>query len=419
MSKFNSKVIELSESKSGNYFDITGRLCYLDDFNANGIMLKSSDKLQSNIDTLVNMPVVAYYEWDWDGNENLGGHEAYQGMDGKLKFGTSAVGTHTKVWIQNDMVKPVYSEIEKELPCIYATARVWTRFENFSRVIKKLYYEGNLYSSWELEPKSIKEEESDIQAMPNPRSTEEWEFLSNCLLGFGNGNNPAYGDTSKVMELSSEQKSIQKELSEALAKDLEIESKKQEGSNKDSVERSANMEKTIAELQAQLSEKDEAIKNLEATVSELSNKVSGIEQSEQDKKNLEKSELEEKLIKATETIEALSTKVAELEPFKAQVEAIEAEKAELEKAEKIEQLKSLATEGDFIKVEEFETSEELKSMLENLDENGIKLVKAERVLSTIQVEKSTDKKVETSAKQELSEKEVNKKDFMSEFLGLN
>lgn len=416
MSKFNSKVIELSESKSGNYFDITGRLCYLDDFNANGIMLKSSDKLQSNIDTLVNMPLVAYYEWDWEGNENLGGHEAYQTYDGKIKFSTSAVGTHTKVWMQNDMVKPVYSETEKELPCIYATARVWTRFENFSRVIKRLYYEGKLYTSWELEPKDIKEESSDIQAMPNPRSCEEWEFIGNCALG--EGIDPAYGETSKVMELSSEQKSIQKELSEALAKDLEIEaSKKQEESIKDSSERSAIVEKTIAELQAQLSEKDEAIKKLEATVSELSNKVSGIEKSEQDKKNLEKSELEEKLIKATETIEALNTKVAELEPFKAQVETIEAEKAELEKVAKIEQLKSLATEGDFIKVEEFETSEELKSMLENLDENGIKLVKAERILSTVKVEKSTEKK--EAVKQELSEKEVNKKDFMSEFLGLN
>ena len=175
------------------------------------------------------------------------------------------------------------------------------------------------------------------------------------------------------------------------------------------------MEKTIAELQAQLSEKDEAIKKLEATVSELSNKVSGIEKAEQDKENLEKSELEEKLIKASETIEALNTKVAELEPFKAQVEAIEAEKAEADKVAKIEELKTLATDGGFIKVEEFETSEELKTMLENLDEKGIKVMKAERVLSTIKVEKS-EKKDELTGKKELSEKDTTVTDFMSAFL---
>lgn len=414
MEKFNSKIVELSESKSGNYFDITTRLCYLDDYNANGIKLLSGEKSLESVKTLVNTPVVAMYEWDWDGNENLGGHGAYEDYNGKIKFQSTAVGTHTESWIANDKVKPVFSEEEVELPCVFSKARIWTRFENFSRVIKKLYNEGNLYTSWELEPKQIQEESTDIQAIPNPRSSNEWEFLSNCLLG--DGVKPAYGSNSKVLMLSTEQSNAQKELSEALLKDLEIENKKQEeSSNKDSNERSLNMEKTIAELQAQLSEKDEAIKKLETTVSELSNKVSGIEKAEQDKENLEKSELEEKLIKASETIEALNTKVAELEPFKAQIEAIEAEKAEAEKVAKIEELKALATDGGFIKVEEFETSEELKTMLENLDEKSIKVMKAERVLSTIKIEKS-EKKDELTGKKELSEKDTTNTDFMSAFL---
>ncbi|GAF86408.1 unnamed protein product, partial [marine sediment metagenome] len=58
------KLIEISEGaskKEGNFYDVTTSLCYLNEYNLNGIRL-IGETLDDNIKTLLNTPVVAYME---------------------------------------------------------------------------------------------------------------------------------------------------------------------------------------------------------------------------------------------------------------------------------------------------------------------------------------------------------------------
>ena len=51
-----SEVVEISESKT--YLELTSRICYYDDTNANGVLLPS-ENAEDKAQTLVNMPVPA------------------------------------------------------------------------------------------------------------------------------------------------------------------------------------------------------------------------------------------------------------------------------------------------------------------------------------------------------------------------
>lgn len=130
-------------------------------------------------------------------------------------------------------------------------------------------------------------------------------------------------------------------------------------------------------VQSQLSEKDTKIAELSK---ELSEKVDA-------------------LTKVAEESKAKDTQIAELTPFKAQVEKAEADKKEAELAEKREQLKTYATKGGYIKKEELETSEEIKSAIAEVDEAKIKGIIADRIIAELDKKDSKDSKTETSESQ--------------------
>ena len=93
-----SEVVEISESKT--YLELTSRICYYDDTNANGVLLPS-ENAEDKAQTLVNMPVQAKYRTNIAGLPTFSGHEMYKDENGNVTFGTESIGTHTEVYIEN------------------------------------------------------------------------------------------------------------------------------------------------------------------------------------------------------------------------------------------------------------------------------------------------------------------------------
>lgn len=144
-------------------------------------------------------------------------------------------------------------------------------------------------------------------------------------------------------------------------------------------------------MEATIAEKDSKIKELEGVVSEkdtlLSEKVDAI------------TKLGEELSSKDEVIKEKDTEISSLQPYKEQIEAAEKVKQEAEIAEKKESLKKLAIKGGYISSEEVETSEEIKTLIDSLNENGIKTIIAERVIAKLD-EKKEDVEVSENTKVE-------------------
>lgn len=121
--------------------------------------------------------------------------------------------------------------------------------------------------------------------------------------------------------------------------------------------------------------------NLDDTAKLLSEKETTIKDLEEklEKSNKELSEKVESVNKLGDEVADLKKQVSELTPFKEQVEKAETEKKEAELAQKKEDLKQFALKGGYITEEEIETSEEIKKMIEEIDETGIKVLRAERI----------------------------------------
>ena len=205
--KFASQVIELSEHPS--YLELVDRVCYYDASNANGVQLDYNEDSLEKAKSLIDMPVVAFYLSDKDGKPSLGGHAVTRTKNG-IKFGTSAIGVHTNVWIEDAEVE-LSSGGTVTKKCLFSSMKIWNRYENMVNAVKRLYDEDRLYNSWEISVSSYKFEN-------NTKKLIDYEFIGNALLGEAV---PAYGSASKVLTMAS----IDEEdpcllIAEALSADL-------------------------------------------------------------------------------------------------------------------------------------------------------------------------------------------------------
>ena len=87
------------------------------------------------------------------------------------------------------------------------------------------------------------------------------------------------------------------------------------------------------------------------------------------------------IIKANEEITSLRAEVESLTKYKEMFEKAELEKAEKELAEKQENLKKYAIKSGYITLDEIETSEEIKKLIDAVDENGIKAIIVDRLMA--------------------------------------
>jgi hypothetical protein len=219
---FSSKPIELSETKT--YLELKDLVCYYDAPNLNGVELPS-DTAEEYAQGLVDMPVYACYKANQDGEPSFSGHCAYIDEDGELAFATIPIGVHTAVSIENHDV--VVGDETKNLPCLIASQRIWTRNKNAIAAVKRLYELGELHNSWEIE--------TDEYTFSNGiKHITKYTFLGNTFLGWDNGVDPAYGKSAKVFSLSS--KNVNENelmIAEAIAKDVSenLKNKNKEDSN--------------------------------------------------------------------------------------------------------------------------------------------------------------------------------------------
>ena len=97
--------------------------------------------------------------------------------------------------------------------------------------------------------------------------------------------------------------------------------------------------------------------------------------------NSEISEKNDAIIKANEEITALKSEVETLTKYKEMFEQAEAEKAADELAKKKKCLSEYAVRSGYISSEEIESSEEIKKLIDAVDENGIKAIIVDRLMA--------------------------------------
>lgn len=426
--KFTSQFnIILSESdKSSTKADVKFVIC---DFNPNknGTAL-NRETIEDWVSTLVGQPVVGKVETSSTGVTDFTSHNAkiVEKVDSsgkkfkKVEFDTSAFGTFNDVAIE--------TIDDKEY--IVANAHIWKRYDQAYEVLKTRA--DSIKTSWEIR---VSESHMETVNGKSVKVIDKGEFIGHALLG--SSVTPAY-DSSGVVQVASTNE-IDFELAEALCSDIEKHEQEKEGevlpkkvtevsalSARDlhqkvkeslnpkgyssnpyysvwevypeehkvlayDIDRSSNDdymvftysvvdstvtigEGTEAKLSQLLAEKEPVV-SMSKQIEELS------EQLDQKKTDL---------IEASERIVTLESSVKELEPFKVEFEAAKQARIERELSEKKESLKELATQSGYITEEDLETSE-IKQLIDNADEPGIKLLIAERVISQNQSKKETTK----------------------------
>ena len=114
---------------------------------------------------------------------------------------------------------------------------------------------------------------------------------------------------------------------------------------------------------------------LTVSIAEVNTKIAELE--------AEISTKDDGIIKSGEEIAKLKTEISELSPFKEKFEKAEQERIENELKEKKETIISSITKSGLITREEIEASEELKGYVENLDEKSLKAVLADRYIASL------------------------------------
>lgn len=202
------QVIDIAEHTS--YLELTSRVCFYDEPNLNNDMLPTDETTLERANSLVNMPVQAKYRLSPSGEPTFSGHEMKKSKStGEITFGTSSVGTHTEVYIENDNVD-VNGTI-KNLPCLFAKYRIWKRYKNVVAAAQRLFSLGKLYSSWEINTYQYIFDRGI-------RKITDYEFLANCLLGYEYAY-PSYGTSANAINMA-QLNDNQLMIAEALSQDL-------------------------------------------------------------------------------------------------------------------------------------------------------------------------------------------------------
>ena len=413
--EMSSNVIELSEHKT--YIELTRRLCYYDYPNLNGVQL-NSDTAEEKAQSLLMQPVVAKYKRIRN-KDDLGGHECSVDNKGNVTFGTVPIGVNVAVEIKNDTVNINNNTVET--PCLFATSRIWTRNKNVCSAIKRLFAEGKLHSSWEILTENA-------EYVNNVKILKDYVFEADALLG--STSNPAYGECATTLCVASaEDPEIL--LSEAIANDFNIDNSEtkedktlkikenesvvtSENENADVVtdevvetsQETENVETTETTETVSETREAKAEKIEDTTADENTEKSEESNSDNTDTSNEEvvsdtdtiianlKQEIVEKndaIIKANEEIANLKAVNESLVQYKEMYEKIEAEKAADELAKKKKCLSEYAVRSGYISSEEIESSEEIKKLIDAVDENGIKAIIVDRLMA-----QKNDVVVETS-----------------------
>lgn len=222
-------------------------------------MLPYDDTTLAKAQTLVDMPVQAKYRLNSLGEPTFSGHEMKKSKaTGEISFGTSSVGTHTDIYIEDDNVE-VNGTIKK-LPCLFAKYRIWKRYNNVVAAVRRLFDLGKLYSSWEI---------NTFQYLFDMgiRKIINYEFIANTLLGFEYAY-PSYGTSANALSMA-QMDANQLMIAEAFSQDLIEETENEE----EKTNMGKQVEPTVAEEETTSASGRDEISTVENACAEVDEPV--------------------------------------------------------------------------------------------------------------------------------------------------
>lgn len=452
------------------------------DFSVNGNQVAlNRDTIESWMSTLVGNPLVGKLVVAPKGELDFSGHNmkvvTRKDNDGNeyktAEFDTDAFGSFQSVGIE---------KID-DTDFIVASCKIWKRYPKACATILRRIESGTLNTSWEID---VLKAHKGIVGGRMAKIIDDGVFTAHCLLGANV--EPAY-KCSKLLEVAETDFGL--ELANAYIEDTKeisnIESNEKEAKNlelnKDKETQTAQVENPTETKQAEQTATESTTETSSLTSHDLYEKlneavvkfnsdmylaevfpedhtiwckkfgrcmndldyimfsytVEGNEVSLGEPQRITLtvsiSDVNTKIAELNNTIASLNTElqsakeeVASLTPYKDQAEKAEAEKAAAELAQKKENLRQYALSSKMITEAEVSDGGNYASLIENLDETGIKNVIAERCVEVAK-KAPAEKKIETSEvhksesiKLNLNETKynttnANKRDAWREYLG--
>lgn len=452
------------------------------DFSVNGNQVAlNRDTIESWMSTLVGNPLVGKLVVAPKGELDFSGHNmkvvTRKDDDGNeyktAEFDTDAFGSFQSVGIERI----------DDTDFIVASCKIWKRYPKACATILRRIESGTLNTSWEID---VLKAHKGIVGGRMAKIIDDGVFTAHCLLGANV--EPAY-KCSKLLEVAETDFGL--ELANAYIEDTKeisnIESNEKEAKNlelnKDKETQTAQVENQTETEQAEQTATESTTETSSLTGHDLYEKlneavvkfnsdmylaevfpedhtiwckkfgrcmndldyimfsytVEGNEVSLGEPQRITLtvsiSDVNTKIAELNNTIASLNTElqsakeeVASLTPYKDQAEKAEAEKAAAELAQKKEDLRQYALSSKMITEAEVSDGGNYASLIENLDETGIKNVIAERCVEAAK-KAPAEKKIETSEvhksesiKLNLNETKynttnANKRDAWREYLG--
>lgn len=446
-----SKPIEIAEHK--NYKLATFLISVLDEWNENNVLIPKTagEKYHG---TIVGFPIVAKLITDADNNPvDFRGHEVSI-QKGNYKFNTIPIGSVLKSYIEEREVEGY----KGKKSCIMIQAKLWTsRFPEYFDVLDTLWSENNVSSSWEIcveksEPvlrgKILKVFSfigncilgRDVEGAVRGAGMIEYAEIDNnsddLKLAKALSNDCICKEVKEmekeVIKLSnSDNETIEGEITEEISEEVTeseiIETENNNGLNNVNVS-AMTIEDFTKEIDKWLRENgreciygyvhhifvDEKyflthnyrMNSLEFnkfTYDIIDNNVVINETPEKvtlvvDIMNVNSTiaSKDEEIIKINSEMENLKSQITELSEIKEKYNSLVTEKEEVEKAEKIKEFKAKAISSGYISEKEIETSEEISTIISNLDEAKLNSIIVDRIIKDRQKEKIENAEIKNS-----------------------
>lgn len=468
--------IEIADFKE--YKLATFLICVCDELDLNGRIIpkESADLYHSSI---VGFPIVAKLVCNAAGDPvDFAGHEMYlitnENGEEEVKFGTHPIGSVVKSWTEDREVAGYTGQKH----CIMIQAKLWsTRYPEYFKVLDKLWAANNVKSSWELVV-------SEAVQTTKGKILKAFSFIGNALLGSSViGAVPGAG-VYEYAQKTDDSNDPEFELAMALSQDVAVSNNQRKEGDTDMekdkntpVENAEEKEQVVPAADTDTADGESKAETASLTDYDIRKKIRKAYQEQvhcygyiafffpaENKAWMEKdcrdSELDydvveytvendevtitsitpckltvsvaevndtiaardDAIAKANAKINNLTAEVAELKPYKEAADKAEQERIEQETAEKRQTFKAEMMKTKLFTEEEIETSEELKAMVNNMDEAAFKAEVAERFIKNIQsdtVTETAEVKTEIAAvRHDLSnnDDEVDNETFMRHLL---
>jgi len=401
---FTGSLIEVASEKSDDTCKYaTFLISVLDEYDRMGRLIPYETGVQCH-ETLRGFPIVAKLLRDRGKRPiDFGAHEVRQWTNRKgetqTTFDTFPVGSVVDTWIEEREV-PGYEGIKQ---CIMAKAKLWTcRSPEYFTVLDKLYAENKVTSSWEMITSEVEEQPLGKKIL------KAFSFIGNALLGTNSIPAVKGAGIYEYAEAEEEYCQTSEELNEALLRDIsntiertdnsledvktipeqELDKKEEEldGTTTDTPSEETPEEAAVTPEE----EKDEGEEVPVEEETKTEPEEEGTEDDESKKKNDDDAAtandiktLSEALMQANEVIQQLQEQISSFAPIKEEYDRMTAEKAEAEKQAKTAELKERVLKTKQITEAEFESDEDIKSMLANLDEDGLNRVIVSRLTDSL------------------------------------